>query len=421
MKIHTLVWLLPCLLMAVPANAATVTDADEISAIKTQIKLLMQKVEALEARSKPASTLVHSEPAATTVVVTEKTLTQPAAQPAGVVTNAAVTAENTGNPSISVIGTFAGSAMRGGNAVRQTAFLPMSEGEFVFGADVDAHTRLDITVTAANGAMAAEEAYLTTHLPEGFNLRAGRKFIPLGRANEVHPHALVYADMPNGLVNLFGPDKFIGEGVFIDHPLFIGDSAHALTIGFFQNANAVAFDPTGVNQFAGMGRWTGLWDLSDTTTMELGSTLISGRNGIAGASRTDILGGHLALKHKAFDHSGWSLEGEWNRSRINNGIAVARLTTDGAYLLGEYDFNRNWLGFARYDFSRITGSSAESAYTAGLGWKISEFQSLTLQYKHTRNALAQTAGNLGIATGQRANEALFRWVVAIGPHHAHSY
>ncbi len=78
--------------------------------------------------------------------------------------------------------------------------------------------RLDVTVTAANGGMAVEEGYLTSRFPAGYRLRAGRKFIPLGRANEVHPHALVYADVPNGLVNLFGAEKFVGEGVFVDHP-----------------------------------------------------------------------------------------------------------------------------------------------------------------------------------------------------------
>jgi len=118
----------------------------------------------------------------------------PAAQTASapVAARAAVTtAENTGNPSISVIGTFAGSSMRGGNGVRKNSFLPLSEGEFVFGAAVDAHTRLDVTVTAAGGGMAVEEGYITANLPAGFRLRAGRKFIPLGRANAVHPQALV--------------------------------------------------------------------------------------------------------------------------------------------------------------------------------------------------------------------------------------
>jgi len=392
-------------------------ENDEITTLKAQIKLLMQRVEVLESKQQTAinnvatvrSTMQQQD---SPIVVTTSV---PVPEPQVVAT----TAENTGNPSISVIGTFAGSSLQGGNGIHKNSFLPLSEGEFVFGAAVDAHTRLDVTVTAANGGMAVEEGYLTANLPDGFRLRAGRKFIPLGRANEVHPHALVYADTPNALVNLFGPEKFIGEGLFVDHPLYLDDSAHSLLLGFFQNANDVAFDPAGNNRFGGMARWTGMWDINDATTLELGSTYINGRNAISGNSRSDIFGGHLALKNSQFDHSGWSLQGEWNRNRINKGLA-ARTITDGAYLLGEYDMNRNWLAFTRYDFSH-SGISKESAYSAGIGWKLSEFQSITLQYKHTRNALAQTASNLGIGVGQSANEAFFRWVVAIGPHRPHSY
>jgi len=402
MKTLKLAWLMPCLLlMAVPIHAA---ENDEINILKAQIKLLMQHVEALESKQKIA---VDKEVVSNNVMPQQSTATLPAASMPAPQT-VATTAENTGNPSISVIGTFTGSSLQGGNGVHKSSFLPLSEGEFVFGAAVDAHTRLDVTVTAANGGMAVEEGYLTANLPDSIRLRVGRKFIPIGRANGIHPHALVYADVPNGLVNLFGTEKLAGEGVFADRPFYLGDSAHSLLLGFFQNANAVAFDPAGNNRFGGMARWTGMWDLNDATTLELGSTYINGRNGISGGSRSDILGGHFAFKNSQFDHSGWSLQGEWNRNRSNKGKGLAQSITDGAYLLGEYDVNRNWLGFARYDFSHLNGGvSHEAAYSAGIGWKLSEFQSITLQYKHTRNALAQIAANLGIGTGQSANEAFF--------------
>jgi len=407
------VWLLSCLLLAMSANAA---ETNEIDALKAQIKQLLQRVEVLERQQHQAAPVETSQQPSPPLPATQTTSAPATARAA------ATTAENTGNPSISVIGTFAGSSMRGGNGVRKNSFLPLSEGEFVFGAAVDAHTRLDMTVTAAGGGMAVEEGYITANLPEGFRLRAGRKFIPLGRANGVHPHALVYADTPNGLVNLFGPEKLIGEGVFIDHPLYLGDSVHSLLFGFFQNSNDVAFDPTGNNRFGGTARWTGMWDINDMTTLELGGTFINARNGIAGNSQSNLLSTHFALKNSQFDHSGWSLQGEWNQNRISRGTGLARTITNGAYLLGEYDFNRNWLSFARYDFSHMNGGlSSESAYSAGIGWKLSEFQSITLQYKHTRHALAQTAANLGITAGQSANEAFLRWVVAIGPHRPHSY
>jgi len=382
MKRKRFTWLLPCLLLA---TSATATENNAIESLQAQIDTLTSSLEAIKSSQKPAAT-----------------------------------AENTGNPSISVVGTFAGSSMHASDGTHQDNFLPLSEGEFVFGADVDAHTRLDITATAADGSMAVEEGYITAYLPQGIRMRVGRKFIPIGRANGVHPHALAYADTPNGLVHLFGTEKLVGEGIFMDMPLYIGDSAHSVLLGGFQSINEVALDPLGHNHFGFMARWTGMWDTSDNTTLELGSTYIQAKNGISGNSNTAISGAHFALKNSQFDHSGWSLQGEWNHSRIQGSVGDTQL--DGAYALGEYDFNRNWALFSRYDLSRTRGGLGnEYAYSAGAVWKLSEFQSITMQYKHTQHALAQTAANLGVGVGQNVNEALFRWVVAIGPHRPHSY
>jgi len=155
------------------------------------------------------------------------------------------TTQNTGNPSISVIGNFTGERIRGDAGAGSSAFLPLSETEFVFGANIDPHARLDVTVTGADGGMAVEEGFITSYLPYDINLKSGRKFLPVGRVNGVHPHALIYADRPNGLVNVLGAETFVGDGLFVERPYFIGDSAHTLTAGLFSNTNDVAFNPNG--------------------------------------------------------------------------------------------------------------------------------------------------------------------------------
>ncbi len=403
MNTRKLTWLLPCMLLAFPAMAE---ESNVIKMLQDQVESLKQHVKTLENKQWKMQDSFARKPSTATPLRAQ----------------AATTAENTGNPSISVIGTFLGSSMHSSNGVHKDVFFPLSEGEFVFGAAVDAHTRLDVTATAADGGVAVEEGYITSQLPYGWRMRSGRKFIPIGRANGVHPHALVYADTPNGLVNLFGAEKLVGEGVFIDYPMYIGDSVQSLLLGVFQNNNDVVFDPLGNEHFAGMAHWTGMWDIDDATTLELGGTYIQGRNGATDSSKTRITGGHFALKNAQFDRSGWSFQGEWARSQAEQGSALPQTVTDGAYLLGEYDFNRNWMIFSRYDDSRMSGGlGRETALSVGTVWKLSEFQSLTIQYKHTHHALTQTAANLGISTGQNANEALLRWVVAIGPHRPHSY
>lgn len=406
-NIRLLACLCACQFIGMPQAYAG--QAEEIRALKAQVQMLMQKIEALEQRQQQQEEAAREKQA---------DAVPPSAMPAA----PSQMAENTGNPSVSVIATITGDAVRGGltpagTKLRRNSFLPLSEAEFVFGAEVDAHARLDVTVTAANGGMAVEEGYLTARLPEGFNLRAGRKFIPLGRANETHPHALVYADTPNGLVNLFGAEKFTGDGLLLDRPWYVGDSSQHVLLGVFQTGNDVAFDPTGNSRSALMGRWIGLWDVDDLTTLELGSSYINGGNG---RGRTQIVGGHAVVKRLNFDRSGWSLEGEWNRALASHGL-LPKTRTDGAYALAEYDLDRQWRGFGRFDYSRTIGLAAEQAYSAGIGWKLSEFQHITLQYKHTAHALPQMASWLGLQPGQHADELLFRWVAAIGPHGAHRY
>jgi len=384
----------------------------EIEGLKTRMNALQERIRQLEEKEKDAT----MRPAAKS---------ETAAAPAKAVRGA--TGENVGNPSISVIGNFTGRNVRGSGGVHSSSFLPLSEAEFVFGANIDPHARLDVTVTAADGGMVVEEGFITAYLPFGFNALAGRKFLPVGRANAVHPHALIYADRPNGLVNLFGPEIFIGDGLLLERPFFIGDSAETVTFGFFGTQNDVAFDPTGTRRYAALARLSGVWDTGDNATLELGGTYVQGNNGIAAApSKTKIAAGHLAWKYLDIDHFGLNIEGEWLRRWQQQGPAAATLATDGSYLLADVGLNQHWHLFGRFDHSRerdiaTRNLNIENAWSLGAVWKVSEFQSLTLQHKQTRGALNQVAADLGIAAGSRANAWLFRWVVAIGPHGAHPY
>ena len=391
--------------------------ASEIEDLKSQVQKLMNRIEQLEKAEKDRAD-------AEKMSASQNKIKKRA--PAKQVARKA-TAESVGNPSISVIGNFTGQRIQGSGGVQSSSFLPLSEAEFIFSANIDPHARLDVTATAADGGMAVEEGFITAYLPWSTNLKAGRKFLPVGRVNEQHPHALIYADRPNGLVNLFGPEVFIGDGILLDRPFFIGDSVHTVTAGVFSTENDVAFDPTGANQYAGLLRWTGLWDIDNSTTLELGSNYVQGKNGIAASnSLTHLAGGHFALKHESISNFGFSVEGEWTRRWQQQGIGVAGTKADGAYLLAALSPNRHWKIFSRYDLSRdfntLTSNwDNESAVSVGGVWNISEFQNITLQYKHTRNALAEVANDLGIAAGGSANAFYFRWVVAIGPHGAHSY
>ena len=412
-------------LCLVATDNAQAGEQEDINLLKQQVLEMKAKIEALERRIN-----AKNEPAeAAASVQARSERSEPKAS--GQQTSVAARGENSGNPAISVIGTFNAHAVRGGvNAaggrVNSREFLPLSEAEIIFGAEIDPHARLDITMSASPGTAGIEEGFITARLPRRINLLAGRKFLPFGLINEVHPHALIYADTPNGLTAVFGTDKFTGDGVLFDLPLFVGDSAHALHAGFFSTQNDVAFDTTGGSRFAGLGRWTSLWDIMEDSTLAMGASYVQGRNGAVDGSNTRLVSGHFALKNFNSDMSHWHISGEWDRRYRGDGLGLSDRETDGAYLLGQYGFNRHWRIFGRYDYvheqnpSQAVGLSSQ-AWTGGLAWKLSEFQSLTLQYKYNQDAFGEIATQLGVAAGQSAHEAFFRWVVAIGPHPAHPY
>jgi len=331
--------------------------------------------------------------------------------------------ENAGNPSISMVGTFNGENIRTTNH-NNSSFLPLSEAEIIFSANIDPHARLDVTITGADGSMAIEEGYITSKLDSGWRAKSGRKFLPVGRVNAVHPHALIYADRPNALVNIFGPEIFVGDGVLLDKPWFVGASIQSLTAGYFSTSNDVAFDPTAKAQYAGLARWTGVWDSSEFSTLELGVSYVQGKNGLTAQSQTQVTDAHLAWKYKDLDTFGFNIESEWLRK--NQEQIANNKVTDGAYLLLNTVFSRHWSAFARYDYthnpaSNLQADATEKAISVGAVWQISEFQKMTFQYKKTQNALDQVATQYGVTAGQDVNALLFRWVVAIGPHGAHAY
>lgn len=331
--------------------------------------------------------------------------------------------ENTGNPSISVVGNFTADRTRGDQQAGSSSFFPLSEAEFIFAANIDPFSRLDITVTAGDEGMGVEEGYITSKIGQSFLLKSGLKFLPLGRVNEVHPHALVYADRPQALVNLFGPEIFTGDGLLIERPCFVGDSVQTLTASVFSTANDVAFNPSADSEYAGLMRWTGVWDTTDFSTIELGATYVSGKNGIAISSTTDITAAHAAWKYTALQQQSLNIEAEWLQSKQGQGAAQASLDTSGGYLLADWGLNRNWRLFGRYDhtMAKAQSADAERAIVAGVVWKISEFQNITAQYKTSRNNFDQTAQVFGVQVGDNTNQWLLRWVVAIGPHGAHAY
>ena len=82
----------------------------------------------------------------------------------------------------------------------------------------------------------------------------------------------------------------------------------------------------------------------------------------------------------------------------------------------EYQFDRRWSVFGRYDYSQFPddNKSHENAYSAGLTFRQSEYCFWRFQFKHTEPD--------GISTTDASRDELFLQLnFGIGPHRAHQY
>jgi hypothetical protein len=81
----------------------------------------------------------------------------------------------------------------------------------------------------------------------------------------------------------------------------------------------------------------------------------------------------------------------------------------------EYQFNRRWSVFGRYDFTQFPDNSSlhENSYTTGLTFHQSEFMFWRVQFEHTDGE--NYAGNVN------RNEIWLQADFLIGLHPAHQY
>jgi hypothetical protein len=87
----------------------------------------------------------------------------------------------------------------------------------------------------------------------------------------------------------------------------------------------------------------------------------------------------------------------------------------GLYSSLEYQFDRRWSVFGRYDYSEFPEDedSRESAFSPGLTFRQSEYAFWRLQYTHTEGAGGSFAGS--------RDEVFLQLDFGIGPHRAHAY
>ena len=267
-----------------------------------------------------------------------------------------------------------------------------------------------------------EEAFfLSRALPGGLQLKGGQFYTEFGRHNPQHPHAWSFADQPLILSRLFGGDglrsqgarlswlipapwyaelyagaqnargetvvSFLGEGAGEDGDEEIG--GHGLVDRAARNFGDLLYSARLLNGF----------DLSDTTSMNLGASLLWGPN--AGGQDTDtvIFGADAYVKwqpaysQRGFPFVSWHSEVLARRFEAGDGDDPVRETLRDWGFFGQalWGFKPGWVAGLRLEHADAAQGAGRrddplrdkrTRLSPNLTWYPTEFSKIRLQYNH---------------------------------------
>ena len=309
--------------------------------------------------------------------------------------------------------------------------LRLREAEVAVQSYVYPEIKLDtFIVFDGGGGVNVEEAYLTyQRLPIGnlpLSATIGRRKVPFGRVNQLHPHSWLYAVQPNVLTNLVSEESLTGDGAYLSYLLPTGKLYAQLDAGYWsksEKSDNLTFlgDTPDIVTSSGAG----FDDTFGTVRLLLAADAFGG---------SAELGGSLAKGRGAFISYGAGSDGPTYHPDVllsgldftyrKSGKGAARLLLRGEYLghrQKDHDYRRSTSGFylfadqrfdsfnslgLRYDDSGFPYADGRERGISLIGThQITEATFYRLQYTH------------GSRPGKRNFDELhFALVFGVGPH-----
>jgi hypothetical protein len=162
-----------------------------------------------------------------------------------------------------------------------------------------------------------------------------------------------------------------------------------------------------------LGRLRGYRDLTESTNLDVGTSVAYGTNDAGPDFTTRVVGLDATLRYRPLRRAIYQrllarTELFWSRRGEEGGDVSAF----GLYASADYQFARRWFAGARYDWSEraYDASLVDKGPSLLLTFWPSEFSQIRGQYRRT-----------SFAEGVTANEILFQFLFSIGAHGAHTF
>lgn len=311
---------------------------------------------------------------------------------------------------------------------------------FIF-APVDPYFNLYVNIPVTQDGTSLEEAYfVTTSLPEGFQVKGGRFKSNTSRLNAQHPHAWDFADIPLPYKAFLGSEGIGGEnGIQLTWlpPLPVYT---LLGVEVFQGENSLLFGNDsnwGPHTFSAFAKVS--IDTTDNSTLYAGPWTLFGSTNTNSLLLPDTTTGNLRGDSSLYGMEAvwkWkdgkqsvTLQGEYlylvqngTLTQAGSPAALLQRHQDGAFIQALYRHDR-WRVGARYDrleifddtFKREGVQQQQNGKpwrtTGSLEFSPTEFSTIRAQYTHDRSDPG----------GRVNNEGILQFTFTIGAHPAHTF
>ncbi|HEY3266722.1 MAG TPA: hypothetical protein VGM37_07340 [Armatimonadota bacterium] len=330
-------------------------------------------------------------------------------------------------PDISFIGTSVGH-LSSDRRDQDRSRIFLDSAEMSIQSYVYPGVKADAFLTADRGGdfkLGVEEAYLSVlNLGKGLSGQIGKRKVPFGRVNQLHPHSWLYITQPYALKNLVADESLTGQGATLSYLLPTkGHFFAQLDGGLWNSAEPATIQPAAAadirtgpgaafeDRFQTLRLWTGT-SLGDNRELELGFSGAHGKGqrydltpATLDRPETTLAGADLSYRVFGARNARTLLRGEylWRRSTSD----LDRNTARGFYILADHRPNVHRGIGLRYDWSQFPFAPGlhEAGLSAILTNQLTEQTYIRLQLTH-----ADRPGDSNV------NEAWFQWVWGVGPH-----
>lgn len=295
-------------------------------------------------------------------------------------------------------------------------------------ASVDPYARAYAFFTGGSEGVEVEEAaIITTSLPWNLQARAGRFFADFGRLAKFHPHEYAFVNTPLSLERIVGGESK-ADGVELSY-LFPTPFFLRATLGGYNKIGAEndRLDNTkarGWSRFTYLGRLHTYFDLSDSHSLELGSSLAytpairipeDPRGGDRALSGIDVTYRYQPLDRTLYQGLTLGAEFFGNSERVARAAGFRRLFAPGGYAYIEAKLSRAWTAGFLYDNAPSLSSPGKKTfgYSPFLTWNLSEFNRLRFQYSFLDDRVREDKG-------ERGHQFFLQWTTLLGAH-AHGF